>query len=213
MIKATFPLSDAQAAQIRFSHIIVHSIDRLSRNTEYGLRDIRQIQDLGGQIFVFTEPGLFTYGTDGEVSAQSLCLITMRLAMCTLESAIILERTKAGVEKARGPPSIFNASGHRKQGICHSADFHKLFSARLLNPDVDLPQLCIDINKWLASQPLLLRYLNHDDMTERTLKNMAIRLHKLYIDSGATSIKSWLEAQLTPAAIHASNVLIAAPGE
>jgi DNA invertase Pin-like site-specific DNA recombinase len=80
--------------------LVVHSLDRLARNTEDLLRIVRQMNAKGVTVEIMHPPMTFRGGDD----PTSVLMLTILSGVATMERALIRERQREGIDlaKARG---------------------------------------------------------------------------------------------------------------
>lgn len=83
---------------------IVHSMDRLARNSEDMLRIVRQLKDKGVTVKFIKERLVFSAGTD---NAMDELMFTMLAAFSQFERSLIRERQREGVSIAKSKGTVY----------------------------------------------------------------------------------------------------------
>jgi DNA invertase Pin-like site-specific DNA recombinase len=84
----------------KLTHLELHSIDRLGRNTIDVLQTWQKLTELGVKI-VCRNPNLTNFKTDGSEDEVSQMIISILSIMASFERKTILERQKEGIELAK----------------------------------------------------------------------------------------------------------------
>ena len=86
--------------QQKLSHLEIHSIDRLGRNTIDVLKTWKELTDLGVKV-VCRNPSLTNFKIDGTEDEISSMIISILSIMASFERKTILERQKEGIILAK----------------------------------------------------------------------------------------------------------------
>jgi len=86
--------------QGKLTHLEVHSIDRLGRNTIDVLRTWQELTEIGIKL-VCRNPNLTNFKADGNQDEVSQMIISILSIMANFERQMILQRIREGIEVAR----------------------------------------------------------------------------------------------------------------
>jgi hypothetical protein len=203
-LRDNFPTFDTVCSRFFYSCVVVYSIDRFSRFTENGLRDIRLLHsECDLFVHILTEPSLLVYDELGGLTPNSLCMTSIRLAMSTFERHVILSRTRAGLNFSQSQnevsASLLSPCGvvDRRFTLCNSSEFHRLFTVRMLEPKCNIAALTLDIQQWLDTVPHIRDKLPQHSIGIRTVYRMRHRLYTLWFKKGCPTLNAWVDQSLS----------------
>jgi hypothetical protein len=185
----------------KLATVVVPTLDRFSRNVEFGLADMRMFSELGWRLAVASDPNLIVYDDKGIVTINSKFMVVQKLLMAEYEKANIVSRTNHAIS-LRSNRNLLTPNGDsrsRGPSLCHAWEFHATFTQRLLAPKPSMIELTAEIDTWLENKPEVTEYIESKSVSSLRLKKIRLKLLSYWKFCGSPEdTEKWIDESITP---------------